>query len=163
MTPPLSSLQIMLKEQEQNSNSTLIMGHYPGLDSTSDWLCQRKSCFLQSELPPIPRSGQWDIISMKFLRLFLTCWFAGKLEVASQDVGKWHCRNYFLHNYLYVSLRKRQTFGDATTGFRAKWHLRNERRNSKLMTCHYPDLGNDASPVWNFRAHLSDVTWRGNQ
>ena len=26
----------------------------------------------------------------------------------------------FLDNYLYVSLRKQQTFGDATTGLRAK-------------------------------------------
>ena len=28
------------------------------------------------------------------------------------------------------SLRKQLTFGDATTGFPAKWRLRNERRNS---------------------------------
>ena len=39
------------------------------------------------------------------------------------------------------SLRKQPTFGDATTGFPHKWHLRNERRNSILMTRHYPDLG----------------------
>ena len=38
-----------------------------------------------------------------------------------------------------VSLRKQPTFGDATTGFSAKWRrLRNERRNSILMTRHYP-------------------------
>ena len=34
------------------------------------------------------------------------------------------------------SLRKQPTFGDATTGFPAKWRLRNERRNSILMTRH---------------------------
>ena len=29
---------------------------------------------------------------------------------------------------------------------------------------HYPDLlGSDASLVWNFCAHFSDVIWRGNQ
>ena len=39
------------------------------------------------------------------------------------------------------SLRKQPTFGDATTGFPTKWRLRNERRNSILMTHHYPDLG----------------------
>ena len=39
------------------------------------------------------------------------------------------------------NLRKQPTFGDATTGFPHKWHLRNERRNSTLMTRHYPDLG----------------------
>ena len=40
-----------------------------------------------------------------------------------------------------VSLRKQPTFRDATTGFPAKWRLRNECRNSILMTRHYPDLG----------------------
>ena len=40
-----------------------------------------------------------------------------------------------------LSLRKQPTFGDATTGFPAKWRLRNERRNSILMTRHYPGLG----------------------
>ena len=39
------------------------------------------------------------------------------------------------------SLRKQSTFGDTTTGFPAKWRLRNERRNSLLMMHHYPDLG----------------------
>ena len=37
------------------------------------------------------------------------------------------------------SLRKQPTFRDSTTGFPAKWHLRNERRNSILMTRHYRD------------------------
>ena len=44
-------------------------------------------------------------------------------------------------NKLRVSLRKQSTFGDATTGFPVKWRLRSERRNSILMTRHYPDLG----------------------
>ena len=39
------------------------------------------------------------------------------------------------------SLRRQPTLGDATTGFPAKWRLRNERRNSILMTRHYTDLG----------------------
>ena len=39
-----------------------------------------------------------------------------------------------------TSRRKQPTFGDATTGFPAKWRLRNERRNSILITRHYPDL-----------------------
>ena len=83
--------------------------------------------------------------------------------------------------------RKQPTFGDATTGFPAKWRLRNERTNSILMSrhypdlgsasdrsCrggkfystnqkHYPDLGSDASSVRNFYARFSDVIWRGNQ
>ena len=39
------------------------------------------------------------------------------------------------------SLRKHSTFRDAIPDFPAKWHLRNERRNSIPMTRHYPDLG----------------------
>ena len=27
---------------------------------------------------------------------------------------------------------------------------------------HYPNLGSDASSVWNFCAHFSDVIWQGN-
>ena len=38
------------------------------------------------------------------------------------------------------TLRKQPTFWDATTGFPAKWRLRNELRNSILMTRHYLDL-----------------------
>ena len=41
----------------------------------------------------------------------------------------------------YPSLRKQPTFGDAITGFTAKWRLRNERRNSILMTRHHSHLG----------------------
>ena len=39
------------------------------------------------------------------------------------------------------SLRKQPAFCDATTGFPAKWRLRNEGRNSILMTCHHSGLG----------------------
>ena len=46
-------------------------------------------------------------------------------------------------NLSYISLRKQPTLSDATAGFLAKWRLRNKRRNSILMTRHYPDL---ASP-----------------
>ena len=42
---------------------------------------------------------------------------------------------------LSLSPRKQLTFGNATTGFPAKRRLRNKRRNSLLMTRHYPDLG----------------------
>ena len=35
---------------------------------------------------------------------------------------------------------KQPTCRDPTTGFPAKWPLRNERRNSILVTCHYEDL-----------------------
>ena len=47
------------------------------------------------------------------------------------------------------SLIKQPTFGDATTGFAAKWRLQNERRNSILMARHYPDLGSASD--WSYR------------
>ena len=83
------------------------------------------------------------------------------------------------------SLRKQPTFGGATTCFPAKsWRVRNERRNSILMThhhpdlgCasdwlkqvsyrgttnqkHYPDLGSGSSSVWN-SALISQTSFRG--
>ena len=41
----------------------------------------------------------------------------------------------------FLTWENSQHFRDATTGFPAKWRLRNKRRNSILMTRHYPDLG----------------------
>lgn len=35
---------------------------------------------------------------------------------------------------------RQPTFHDVTTGFLARWRLRNDCRYSLLMTCHYPDL-----------------------
>ena len=53
------------------------------------------------------------------------------------------------------SLRKQRTFCDATTGLPTKWHLRNECRNSILMTRHFRQLGSDTSSVWNFCVHFA--------
>ena len=47
----------------------------------------------------------------------------------------------FAHTKQDYSLRKEPTFCDATSGLPAKLRLRNERRNTTLMTCHYLDLG----------------------
>ena len=66
-----------------------------------------------------------------------------------------HCNEYILSSLyngvilIWCSLIKQPTFWAASTGFPAKWRLRNERRNSILMTCHYPDLG-----------RVSDWSWR---
>ena len=57
-------------------------------------------------------------------------------------------------NCNFLSLRKQPTFGDATTGFAAKCHLRNEHRNSTLMMHHYPDLGS-ASDWLNQISHVA--------
>ena len=58
------------------------------------------------------------------------------------------------------SLREKPTFRDTTTSFHAKWFLTNERRNSILMTCHYPDLGNASD--WSCRVG-NLLFLRGNQ
>ena len=148
------SYKKMSKEAQNSNKSTLIVCHYPGLDSTSDWLCHKETL-----LPPIRTTTATQIRAVRRHQYFCAC----SSRVDSQGNLRWHHKMLangtvviiiFLDNYLYVSLRKQQTFGDATTGFRAKWHLRNERRNSILTTRHYPDLSNDASPVWNFCACL---------
>ena len=77
-----------------------------------------------------------------------------------------------------MHLRKQPTFCDNSTGFPAKWRLRNKRRNSILKTWvvlwlananiprgiasqkHFPDLGGNASSQWNFYARFSDVISR---
>ena len=46
------------------------------------------------------------------------------------------------------NLRK-PIFSDATTGFSPKYSLRNQRRNSILMTRHYPDLSSAFD--WSYR------------
>ena len=68
-------------------------------------------CSSQSEA--LPRPGQWCIINMEFLHLFLRCHFAGKPGEASWNVG------YFLRLYalwiwnLGSNLFKVLTFQDA--------------------------------------------------
>ena len=66
-------------------------------------------------------------------------------------------------------------FHGTTTGFSAKWRLRNEHKNSTLMTWLKPisyaaitnqkqsDLGSDASSVWNFCVRSSEIVSQGNQ
>ena len=75
----------------------------------------------------------------------------------------------FLSSALSQSL-KQPTCCDTTTGFSAKCRLRNERRNSILMTCHYSDQssasdwscreGNLLEPIRR-TAHIWVVTRHG--
>ena len=58
------------------------------------------------------------------------------------------CRKHNKLSYHY-SLRKQPTFRDASTVFPAKWRLKNESRNSILMTFHYPNLGGASD--WSYR------------
>ena len=71
----------------------------------------------------------------------------------TRAISRWRKARCFIHTwveyYLWpnkigphcsCSLSKQPTFGDATTGFPAKWRLRNKHRNSILMMQHYPDI-----------------------
>ena len=84
-----------------------------------------------------PSMGRWYVI----------CWEQLALNRKKQQQQQPIHLSWFSHpgkNYcspFLYSLREQPTFSDAITGFAAKWRLRNERRNSILMTHHYPDLG----------------------
>ena len=82
-------------------------------------------------------------------------------EIHEQQTADLHHR-LDLNNCPFSSLRKQPTFSDATTGFPTKWCLRNEHRNSALMTRHYQDLGSNVSSVWNFCTRFSDGILQGN-
>ena len=60
-----------------------------------------------------------------------------------------------------TSLRKQPTFRDAFHRFPAKRRLGNERRNSILMTRHYPDLDSASDwscRLWNLLQPISSTT-----
>ena len=62
------------------------------------------------------------------------------------------------------SLRKQATLATLPLVSPLKDVMRNECKNSILMTRHYPwALGSDASSVWNFCVQSADVYSRGNQ
>jgi len=58
----------------------------------------------------------------------------------------------------FSSLRKRPTFRHATTGFPAKWHLGNKRRNSILMMRYWPDLGSASDWLKNLFQPIRGTT-----
>ena len=80
-------------------------------------------------------------------------------------------RNHFSRSYenrsingISISLIKQLTFLDVTTGFPAQWCLRIRRRNSILMTCHYPHLGSASD--WLKQISLAErliICGRSNQ
>ena len=84
-----------------------------------------------------------------------------------------------------VTWRKQAKFGDANTGFSAKWRLKmtaeisywRRRVTTQVWVVlliaifpslttnqkHYPELGIGTSTVWNYCSHFSDVISQGNQ
>ena len=59
----------------------------------------------------------------------------------------------------FLKSRKQPIFRDATS-FHAKWRLRNVRRKSVLMTCHYPDLGSASEWLRHISHDQSEVLLR---
>ena len=57
--------------------------------------------------------------------------------------------------WISPSLKKQPPFCNSTTGFHLKWHLRNKRRNSILITHHYPDL----SSTSDWLKQISHTAW----
>ena len=82
--------------------------------------------------------GHWEVpfISSTFTFMFF---FIGWIS-AVKDCKFWSSIWELFPDACLFSLRKQPTFGDTTIGFPAKLCLRNEHRNSILMTHHYPDL-----------------------
>ena len=73
------------------------------------------------------------------------------LKMRAGSVGKFRCSCLSISyvNCRLYSRRKQPTFGEVTPGFPAKWRLRKETRNSRLMTRHYPNLGSASD--WSCR------------
>ena len=82
--------------------------------------------------------GHWEVsfISITFTFMF----FLLDESVLLRIVKFWSSIWELFPGACLFSLRKQPTFGDTTIGFPAKLCLTNERRNSILMTHHYPDL-----------------------
>jgi len=70
----------------------------------------------------------------------LLCFVLLDESVLLRNVKFWSSIWELLPGACLFRLRKQLTFDDTTIGFPAKLCLRNERRNSILMTHHYPDL-----------------------
>ena len=74
-----------------------------------------------------------------------------------------HCSEYIispLYNgviLIWCGLRKQPTFCAASTGFPAKWRLRNERGDSILLTRYYPDLGRVSDRSWRVGNSLQPI------
>ena len=79
---PTNSFLAKWHLRKDRRNSTLRMLHYPVMGNASDWLKQMCN---QSEA--LSRSGWWCVISMEFLRSFLTRHFRGNPLVVSGNVG----------------------------------------------------------------------------
>ena len=98
--------------------------------------------------------NSWSLPFLCYLQRWWRGWVSFWVYVFNSDLPSlttllWVSRYLLIHDLSHASLRKQLTFGAATTGFPAKWRLRNKRRNSILMMCHYLDLGSASD--WSCR------------
>ena len=108
------SFSVKRKREKENKHIAPVSRHFRGLHSYRTQLLTNQGA---RNLSVILISNETIIV------LFL-------LKSSSQFFGG------FL-----LTLREQPTFLDATTCFPVKWRPRNDRGNSIMMTCHYPDLG----------------------
>ena len=110
------------------------------------------SIWFQTEISGILGWAPWGYRGMhSFPRKMLRFWVLGNAvwSVAAGNSCSLVLATFvlrFKRRFRSSTLTKQPTFGDAITGFPPpphppKWRLRKERRNSTLMTRHYPDLG----------------------
>ena len=98
-------------------------------------------------------------VSVELFYLWSDLSFCHPRALARRRIARFHLRMSrtkpkHSRTTLRISLRKKSTSGAATTVFPAKWRLRNELRNSILMTRHYSDLGS-ASDWLNQISHAA--------
>ena len=89
-----STFSMKWRVRNERINSVLMTCHYRDLGSVSDWLEQIPAQHNQSET--LPRSGQWRVISIEFLHLFLRRHFARKLVLRSRNVCCFLRLDYYL-------------------------------------------------------------------
>ena len=95
----------------------------------------RGGTLLQLHPWPLLPTGTWSVVPVQW------CWSEAFWSCSDRFGVFWGRNDGQFNNRLSSRLRKHPTFCHATTCFQAKWRLRNGRRNSMLMACHYLDLG----------------------
>ena len=95
--------------------------------------------------------AQYKSINIIIINITVTQIRRQQVSLASWPLGRAAFLD--LQCVIKATLKKLPTFCDATISFCKKCRLRNDRRNSILMTRHYPDLGR-ASDWWSHVGNL---------
>ena len=116
--------------------------------------------------PHVPTPRHTRLLHQLLVILFKLVIQAEMLRLIKKWIGKIKTdiiekRHKNILSWRNCSLRKQPTFRDDTNGFPAKLRLRNGRRNSILMTRHYPDLGSTSDwlkQIWRAARPIRSTT-----